>query len=117
VTKKLEKPGYLTLLQRAIEEKHKCGAVHRESVHVHETVDERTIWTGEVEVFELTGHADAAKCYAWSHREKGASGNILNSETMRLITVLGKRPVDSPQIAVRAAIFYDVQPTLLRDPK
>lgn len=115
MTKKLENPGYLKLLQRAIEEKHKCRAVHRESVLVHETVENRIIWTGEVEVFDLTGHAEAAKCYAWSHRETGASSGILNSENMRLITVLGKRPVDSPQMAVRAAIFYDVQPAPLRE--
>jgi hypothetical protein len=115
VTKKDENPGYLKLLQRAIEEKHKCRAVHRESVHVLETIENRVMWTGEVEVFELTGHAEAEKCYAWSHREKGASSSILNSENMRLITVLGKRPVDSPQMAVRAAIFYDVQPAPLRN--
>jgi hypothetical protein len=110
VTKKQEKPDYLTLLQQAIEERHKCRAVHRESIHVHETVNDRTIWAGEVEVFELDGHAEAVKCYAWSHRERGTNGSVLNSDTMRLITVLGKRPVDSPQMAVRAAIFYDVQP-------
>ena len=110
MTKKQEKPDYLTLLQQAIEERHKCRAVHLDSVHVHETMGDKTIWAGEVEVFELAGHADANRCYAWSHREPGTSGSVLNSETMRLITVLGKRPVDSPQIAVRAAIFYDVQP-------
>ena len=108
--KKQAKPNYLTLLQLAIEEKHHCRAVHRESVHVHETMDNKTIWAGEVEVFDLAGHAQAAKCYAWSHREIGTNGNVVNSETMRLITVLGKRPVNSPQMAVRAAIFYDVQP-------
>ena len=108
--KKQAKPDYLTLLQGAIEERHKCTAVHRESIHVHETMGDKTIWAGEVEVFELAGHAEAARCYAWSHRERGTNGSVLNSETMRLITVLGKRPVDSPQMAVRAAIFYDVQP-------
>jgi hypothetical protein len=116
VTKKQEKPDYLTLLQLAIEERHKCRAVHRESVHVHESMDDRTIWAGDVEVFDLNGHAEANQCYAWSHLEKGASGGtILNSENMRLITVLGKRPVDSPKMAVRTAIFYDVQPAPMRD--
>lgn len=115
VTKKQEKPDYLTLLQMAIEERHKCRAVHRESVHVHETMDDKTIWLGEVEVFELSGHAEADRCYAWSHREKGPSGGILSSENMRLITVLGKRPVNSPKMAVRAAIFYNVQPAPRRE--
>lgn len=104
------------MLQRAIEERHNCGAIHRETVHVHETMDDQTIWAGEVEVFDLISHAEAVRCYAWSHREKGANGSILNSEKFKLITVLGKRPVDSPEMAVRAAIFYDVQPALFRDP-
>ncbi|HEV2320631.1 MAG TPA: hypothetical protein VGV18_12820 [Verrucomicrobiae bacterium] len=115
MTKKQENPGYLKLLQQAIEERHKCGAVHRESVHVHETMDHQIVWTGKVEVFDLSDHPDAAICYAWSHREKGPSGGILSSENMRLITVLGKRPVNSPQMAVRAAIFYNVQPAPLRE--
>ena len=100
----------MKLLQTAIEQRHHCAATHRESVHVHETMEGQTIWEGDVEVFNLTGHPDAEICYAWSHREKGISGRVLNSDSLRLITVLGKRPVNSPQMAVRAAIFYDFQP-------
>ena len=110
-----DKAHYLGLLQNTIQRKHGCGAVHRETVFVHETLDKTTIWRGDVEVFDLTGHTEAEKCYAWSHVETGTNGTVLNSETMRLITVLGKRPVDSPQMAVRAAIFYDVQPAPVRD--
>lgn len=106
----------MKLLQRAIEQKHKCVAVHCQSVHVHEKVGAQTIWEGDVEVFDLRGHAEAQKCYAWSHREKGRCGAVLYSENMRLITVLGKRPVDSPQMAVRAAIFYDLQPAPVQKP-
>jgi hypothetical protein len=118
VTNKQENPNpsYLALLQHAIEERHKCRAVHRESVPVHETLGDRTIWTGNVEVFDLIGHAEAERCYAWWHREKGASNNVFNSEKLQLITVLGKRLVDSPVKAVRAAIFYDVQPAPVRNP-
>jgi hypothetical protein len=110
VAKKDDKKEYVNLLQAAIQQKHQCVAVHRESVYVHEKLDGQTIWEGQVEVFDLTDHADAGKCYAWSFHEKGMRGNILNTESVRLITVLGKRPVDSPAMAVRAAIFYDVQP-------
>lgn len=79
-------------------------------------MDDQTMWAGEVEVFDLIGHAEAERCYAWSHREKDTNGNVLNSEKFKLITVLGKRPVDSPKMAVRAAIFYNVQPAPFRDP-
>jgi hypothetical protein len=100
------------LLQRAIQQRHRCEATHRESVHVHEVLDGQTIWEGNVEVFDLKDHAEAERCYAWSHREEGMNGHVLNSENMRLITVLGKRPVNSPEMAVRTAIFFDVQPVL-----
>lgn len=100
----------MKLLQTAIEQKHQCAAVYHESIHVHEMLEGQTVWEGDVEVFDLTGHAEAKKCYAWSHHEKGKSGKVLNSDNLKLITVLGKRPVDSAQMAVRAAIFYDFQP-------
>jgi hypothetical protein len=106
---------YKNLLQTAIELRHNCIAIHRESVHVCETLEGQTVWEGEVEVFDLTGNTEAEKCYAWSHREKGISGKVLNTDHLRLITVLGKRPVDSPQMAVRTAIFYDFQPIPGRD--
>jgi hypothetical protein len=110
VTDKEEKMDQFAPLQTAIEDRHQCRALHRESVHVRETQDGLTIWEGNVEVFALTGHPEAENCYAWYHHEEGRRGKVLNSENMRLITVLGKRPVDSPQMAVRTAIFYDVQP-------
>lgn len=100
------------LLQKVIQQKHRCEAIHRESVHVHEMLDGQTIWEGNVEVFDLKDHAEAEKCYAWSYCEEGMNGHVLNSENVRLITVLGKRPVDSPEMAVRTAIFFDVQPVL-----
>jgi hypothetical protein len=93
-----------------IQQRHRCEATYRESVHVHETLDGETIWEGSVDVFDLKDNLEAEKCYAWSHFEEGANGRVLNSENMRLITVLGKRPVDSPEMAVRTAIFFDVQP-------
>jgi hypothetical protein len=110
VLDKQDKADFLRLLQTVIEQKHECTAVHLETVHVHEMFGQTTVWEGNVEVFELKGHPDVEKCYAWLHRENGTTGSVLNSENVRLITVLGKRPVDSPEVAVRAAIFYDVQP-------
>lgn len=110
--KRQEKCDSARLLQRVIQQRHRCEAIHRESVHVHEVLDGQTIWEGNVEVFDLKDHAEAERCYAWSHREEGMNGHVLNSENMRLITVLGKRPVDSPEMAVRTAIFFDVQPML-----
>lgn len=115
--KKKEITDSVILLQKAIEQKHGCAAIYNETIHVHEKLNAETIWEGNVEVFELKGHPEADKCYAWSHHEHGASGAVINSENVRLITVLGKRPVDSPSMAVRTAIFFDVQPVPVYDSK
>jgi hypothetical protein len=97
--------NHLPMLQAAIRQKHQCEAVHRQTVAVHEIVDGQTIWKGEVEVFELHGHAVAKKCFAWSHDLEKGKG-------VRLVTVLEKQPVNSPEMAVKAAIFFEAQPVL-----
>ena len=101
-------PDYLALLQWEIQEKYKCEAVHRKSVDVHEVLDGDAIWEGRVEIFDLIGHAEAKKCYAWAYFEKDEEWAV------RFITVLGSRIMDSPEKAVRAAIFYDVQSAPMR---
>ena len=92
---------YLDRLQVAIQELHKCGAVHRETVPMHEVFRGQTVWHGEVEVFDLTGHPKAKRCYAWSHLE-GPQGN-----GERFVAVLEIPPVVSPAAAVRASIVSD----------
>jgi hypothetical protein len=99
MAKRLE---YLPLLSARIERAHQCYAVHRESVHVHEMVDGQTVWKGEVEVFDLIGHAEAKICYAWWYEERDRG--------LRVVTVLEKPPIDSPAMAVKFAIFFDAQP-------
>jgi hypothetical protein len=89
---------YLDRLQVAIQELHKCGAVWRETVPVHEVFRGQTVWQGEVEIFDLSGHPKAKRCYAWSHQE----GPIGQGE--RFVTVLEIPPVTSAKTAVQAAI-------------
>jgi len=90
---------YLDRLQLIIERLHDCGANHRETVAVQEVSQGRTVWKGEVEVFDLYGHDKAKMCYAWSHRE--GKGNTHE----QLVTVLQIPPVISPETAVRASII------------
>jgi hypothetical protein len=61
-----------------------------------ETWEGETVWDGEVQVFDLDGHPEASRCYAWSHETEGGK--------RRFFAVLHKPPVDSPAAAVRAAI-------------
>ena len=95
------KHQYLTRLQIVIQELHKCGAVHRETIPVRETFNGKTVWEGDVEVFDLENHPKAKRVYAWSH----VAGE--NDEQKRYVTVLHLPPVDSPQSAVRLAIVQE----------
>jgi len=80
---------YLDRLQVAVSQLHNCGATWRETVPVHEVFCGQTVWQGEVEVFDLTGHPKTKRCYGWSHRDGK------NDETERFVTVLEIPPVES----------------------
>jgi len=71
-------------------------AAHRRTVQVKEVFKTQTLWVGEVEIFWLTGHPQAKRCYAW------ASSLKEGQEEFR--TVLEIPPVIGPATAVRAAL-------------
>lgn len=58
------------------------------------------IWSGDVEVFGLSGHAKAKRAYAW-----GYSGE---NPKWEITTVLEIPPVTSPETAVKIAIAAPV---------
>lgn len=95
------KQDYLDRLQVAVSQLHSCGATYRETVPVHEMFKGQTVWQGEVEVFELTGHPKAKRAYGWSHIH-GAQ-----DEQERFVAVLEIPPVESAVTAVRASIMAD----------
>jgi hypothetical protein len=88
-------PKQITELKDAIRAMHGCESLHITSVPVKEVFDGETGWEGTVEVFELVGHPEAQRCYAWSDQD---------GDQNKIIAVLGISPVDSPESAVRAAI-------------
>lgn len=89
-------------LQAAIELKHLCKSVHQKTVFVHERTNAtETVWSGNVEVFNLVGHRDAQTCYAWRNSR---------AEGVKIYTILGNHVVTSAQRAVQAAIFFGAQP-------
>ena len=79
----------------AIESMYECRAKYVESVDVTETFEGKTVWDGVVEVFDISGHAEASRCYAWTFKDNGGQ---------RYVTVLESPPVTSPVTAVRAAL-------------
>ena len=91
--------SYITELQVVIRRLHGVESKHVESVPVKETFQGKTVWEGVVEVFELIGHPKASRAYAWSHEADGAK--------KRHVTVLHMDAVNSPILAVRAAIIQE----------
>lgn len=87
-------------LKEAIRNLHGCEATWLESVPVKEEFEGQIVWEGIVQVFDLHGHPQATRCYAWSHAV-GESGK------RRFVAVLHQGPVDSPHAAVRAAIVQE----------
>lgn len=93
---------YLDEARKAIEASHGCKAVHERTVPVREMFQGKVAWEGEVEVFTITGHAKAKRCYAWGYPNEKRGGKY------DFVTVLEIPPVTSPALAVKAAIAAKV---------
>ena len=88
-------PKEITELKDAIRATHGCESLHVESVPVKEVFEGQTAWEGAVEVFDLVGHPQAKRAYAWSYRD---------GDKIKSVAVLEIPPVDSPQSAVKVTI-------------
>ena len=92
---------YIESLKHVIKRLHGCEAEWERTAPVHEVFRGQTVWKGEIEVFSLTGHPKAKRCYAWAHRAGP------NNKDARAVTVLELPPVESPETALRASIVAD----------
>jgi hypothetical protein len=92
--------NYQEVLADAIQKGYGCKAVFKETVPVKETFQGKTIWEGEVEVFEIEGHPQAKYCYGWGFDE---------GKKTELATVLGIPPINNPQSAVKAYIVSKIK--------
>jgi hypothetical protein len=97
------KQDYIARLQTAVHRLHKCPAAHCATVPVHEVFRGKTVWKGDVEVFQLFDNRETSRCYAWSHREGP------NDERERFVVVLEIPPVVSAETAVRVQIVKGVR--------
>lgn len=78
---------------------HNCSASFLEDVVVAEKRGDKTVRRTTVSVFEIKGHPEATKAYAWS-------SPVDRSTTSLCYTVLHIPPVDSPEKAVRVLIMW-----------
>jgi hypothetical protein len=93
---------YIASLQEAISRAHGCEAEHVATEAVKEVYRGLPLWSGDVEVFDLRGHAAAERCYAWAHVEQGAQDEDY-------IIVLAIPPINSARAAVQAALLREVK--------
>ena len=88
-------------LKQAVESQHGGTAKLAQSVPIREEFEGKTVWDGVVHVFDLAGHPQATRAYAWSYeRDDGKR---------RLFAVLHVPPITGPRDAVRAAIVAEAR--------
>ena len=85
----------LSRLKHAVTVEHNCRADHSGARVIVERGPDGGVWRGKVEVFDLSGHPQADRCYAWT--EKVARKTVCT-------TILRIPPVKSAQTAVRAIL-------------
>jgi hypothetical protein len=88
----------IIVVAEGVKRMHQCLATWSETVEVHETFGGQPVWDGAVEVFDLKGHPQAARCYAWGEPPEAEGGKP------KVYAVLEVPPVRSAADAVRASI-------------
>ena len=77
---------------------HYTDSKHVGTVPVEEVFSGKTLWKGDVEVFDLTSHPKAKRCYGWTY-----------GEPEQFITILEIPPVTDPQSAVKVGVAYQIK--------
>lgn len=89
-------------LKKAVESQHGGAATFVQSVPVHESRRDRTVWNGAVTVFDLKDSpSGATRAYAWSFG--------LPDGSRQFFAILHAGPIASPRDAVRAAIVAEAR--------
>ena len=95
--------SYIETLQAAIQKAYGREAKHVDSVPVREMFQGKIVWDGVVEVFDLSQHSLAKRAYAWGHAVLDTGNEV------RVVTILGMSPVDSPSKAVQVSLLNDIR--------
>ena len=96
-------PASIESLKAAIERMHNVTATFAQAVPVREEFEGAVVWEGVVHVFDVEGHPNANRAYAWSSPMK-------DTDNRRIFAALHIGPIQSPIDAVRAAIVAENRP-------
>jgi hypothetical protein len=95
--------AHIPALQRVILELHGCSARHSETVWVHETFFGKSIWSGDVEVFDVD-HPRTTRCYGWLQSAPQ------ENRFVRLFAVLGSSAIKNSLDAVKYVHMVESAP-------
>jgi hypothetical protein len=87
---------YIDNLSKAITAMHECRCSHFGTEEIKEEHDGKILWEGDVEIFQIEGHADANVAYGWGWED--------GDKEIQYIGILRVLPIESPADAVKAAI-------------
>ena len=87
--------SFIRDVQKSIRQSLHCDSRHLNSTFVEEKGPDGAIWRGYVETFELVGHPQAQRCFAWPYWEEGGSRHVI---------VLEEPPVIGPASAVLSTL-------------
>jgi hypothetical protein len=87
-------------LKQIIHENHHCAAIHLQSIRIEEFDGDQTLWSGQVEVFEVHGHAKAKIAYGWWQEDSEVG----------LVTILALTPTLDARKAVQAYLMSGSNP-------
>jgi hypothetical protein len=65
---------------------------------VHEVFHGKTIWQGDVEIFDLIDHPKAKRCYGWTY-----------GDPEEFIIILELPPVTDASSAVKVGVAYQIK--------
>jgi hypothetical protein len=92
-------PLKIAAMRRAVQAAYGCSAEHLQSTLVHEVRDGCTLWSGQVEIFRLSGHHAADRAYVWMHKD---------GDDEHYVSVLNLPPVSSASEAVQTVLAKPV---------
>ena len=92
--------NYIEELIEVIRKLHGTEATHVGTVPITDNHAGKTVWEGEVEVFDID-HPQTSRVYAWAHDTDDPE------QPRRHVTVLHVPPATSPRKAVQLSIVKD----------
>jgi hypothetical protein len=88
-------------LRDAVRHLHRCEATFIRWDRAREVLEGKVVFDRQVAIFDLAGHKEAVRAYAWT--EPGSGGK------RRFFAVLGIPPITNALAAVRASIADDAR--------